>query len=53
MGNGGFENYPAAKPDPVLEWKAGHFINLDPFVEVTGNEVKLTVEPEDLVFIEK
>jgi hypothetical protein len=57
MGNGGgidgFKDYLAANPDPVLELKTGHFTNLDTFVEVTGNEVKLTVEPEDLVFIEK
>jgi hypothetical protein len=57
MGDGGsidgFKDYLAANPDPVLELKTGHFTNLDTFVEVTGNEVKLTVEPEDLVFIEK
>lgn len=57
MGEGGsidgFKEYLAANPDPVLELKTGHFTNFDTFVEVTGNEVKLTVEPEDLVFIEK
>lgn len=57
MGDGGsidgFKGYLAANPDPVLELKTGHFTNLDTFVEVTGNEVRLTVEPEDLVFIEK
>jgi hypothetical protein len=57
MGDGGgidgFKDYLAANPDPVLELKTGHFTNLDTFVEVTGNKVKLTVEPEDLVFIEK
>jgi hypothetical protein len=57
MGNGGsidgFKDYLAANPDPVLELKTGHFTNLDTFVEVTGNKVKLTVEPENLVFIEK
>ncbi|CAL1238945.1 hypothetical protein [Candidatus Methylocalor cossyra] len=57
MGQGGgiegFKDYLADNPDPVLALKTGHFTNLDTFVEVTGNEVKLTVEPEGLVFIEK
>ncbi len=57
MGDGGsiagFKNYLAANPDPVLELQTGHFTNLDTFVEVTGNKVRLTVEPEYLVFIEK
>jgi uncharacterized protein (DUF952 family) len=57
MGDGGsidgFRDYLAANPDPVLELKSGHFTNLDTFIEVTGNEVKLSVKPEDLVFIEK
>lgn len=56
MGDGGsidgFKNYLAANPDPVLELKTSHFTNLDTFVEVEGNKVKLTVEPENLVFIE-
>ncbi|MEC4748959.1 hypothetical protein [Methylomicrobium sp. Wu6] len=57
MGDGGgidgFKDYLAANPEPVLELKAGHFSNLDTFVEVTRNKVRLTVEPEDLVFVEK
>ena len=57
MGDGGsingFKDYLAANPDPVMELKTGHFTNLDTFVEVAGNKVKLTVEPENLVFIEK
>ena len=57
MGDGGsidgFKDYLAANPDPVMELKTGHFTHLDTFVEVTGNEVKLTVEPENLIFIEK
>ncbi len=57
MGEGGniagFKDYLIANPDPVLELKTGHFTNLDTFVEVEGNKVKLTVEPENLVFIEK
>lgn len=57
MGDGGgidgFKDYLAANPDPVLELKTGHFTHLDTFVEVKGNKVKLTAEPENLVFIEK
>ncbi|MDD5267123.1 MAG: hypothetical protein PHO08_08335 [Methylococcales bacterium] len=57
MGDGGgidgFKDFLAANPDPVMELKTGHFTHLDTFVEVTGNKVKLTVEPENLVFIEK
>ena len=56
MGDGGgiagFKDYLAANPDPVLELTSGHFTNLDTFVELTGNQVKLTVEPENFVFIE-
>ncbi len=36
-----------------MELKTGHFTHLDTFVELTGDKVRLTVEPEDLVFIEK
>lgn len=57
MGDGGsidgFKDYLAANPDAVLELKTGLFTHLDTFVEVEGNEVTLTVEPEQLVFIEK
>jgi hypothetical protein len=57
MGDGGsidgFKDFLAANPDPVMELKTGHFTNLDTFVEIKGNKVKLSVEPEDLVFIEK
>src|SRR5262249_34121363 len=49
----GFKNFLASNPDPVMELKTGHFTNLDTFVEVTGDTVKLTVEPENLVFFEK
>jgi hypothetical protein len=56
MGDGGsidgFKDYLAANPDPVLELTTGHFTNLDTFIELTGNQVKLTVESENLVFIE-
>ncbi len=57
MGDGGsidgFKDFLAANPDPLLELETGHFTNLDTFVEVTGNKVKLTVAPEGLVFVEK
>ena len=57
MGDGGsidgFKDYLVANPDEVLELKTGHFTHLDTFVEVEGNQVKLTVEPEYLVFVEK
>lgn len=57
MGNGGsvagFKAFLAINPDPVVELQTGHFTNLDTFVEVTGNKVRLTIEPEKLVFIEK
>lgn len=49
----GFKDYLAADPDPVLELKSGHFTNLDSFVTVKRHKVKLTVEPERLVFVEK
>jgi len=55
MGHGGtiesFKDYLAAHPDPVLVLKTGHFTNLDTFVEVMGQQVRLTTEPENLVFI--
>lgn len=57
IGNGGnidgFKDFLAANPDPVMELKNGHFTNLDTFIEVTGEDVSLTVNPEDLVFVEK
>jgi len=55
MGDGGsidgFKDYLAAHPDPVLVLKTGHFTNLDTFVEVMGQQVRLTIEAENLVFI--
>lgn len=57
MGDGGsivgFKNFLSDHPDPVLELPSGHFTHLDTFVEVTGNAVRLTVEPENLVFVEQ
>jgi endonuclease YncB( thermonuclease family) len=56
IGNGGiitgFKQYLESKPDPLLDLHTGHFTNLDTYVEVTGISVKLTVEPEKLVFME-
>jgi len=56
MGNGGsiqgFKEFLAANPDPVVLLKTGHFTNLDTFVEEAGNRVRLSVEPENLVFVE-
>ncbi len=56
MGNGGsiigFKQYLAANPDPVFELTNGHSTHLDTFVELIGNKVRLTVEPEHLVFKE-
>ncbi len=49
----GFKEYLAANPDPILVLATGHFTNLDTFVQVTGHQVKLTVEPEQVVFVEK
>jgi hypothetical protein len=55
MGHGGtiegFKEYLAAHPDPVLVLPTGHFTNLDTLVEVMGQQVRLTIEPENLVFI--
>jgi hypothetical protein len=57
MGNGGsiagFKQFLEANPDPVLELSNGHFTNLDTFVELQGTSVRLTVEPEGLIFQEK
>jgi hypothetical protein len=57
MGDGGdiqkLKSFLEADPDPALDLRNGHFTNLDTFVEVSGNKVKLTVEPENLIFIEK
>jgi hypothetical protein len=56
MGNGGgiagFKQFLETNPDPVFELTAGHSTNLDTFVEVQGHTVRLTVEPERLIFKE-
>jgi hypothetical protein len=57
MGDGGsidgIKGFLASNPDPVVNLDTGHFTNLDTFVELTGNKVKLTIAPERLVFVEK
>ena len=54
MGSGGsvagFKQVLATHPDPVIELKTGHFTNLDTFIDVQGDQVRLTVNPEQLVF---
>jgi hypothetical protein len=56
IGNGGsiqgFKEFLAANPDPVVSLRNGHFTNLDTFIEQTGACVRLTIEPENLVFQE-
>ena len=57
MGGGGsiqgFKTFLAANPDPVMAIKDRHFTNLDTFVEVEDDRVRLTLPPEGLVFLEK
>lgn len=54
MGSGGsvagFKQYLTSHPDPVTFLPNGHFTNLDTFVEVQSDTVRLTVNPEQLVF---
>ncbi len=56
IGNGGgiegFKEYLAMRPENVLNIKNSHFTHFDTFVEVTGKNVKVTVEPENLVFMQ-
>lgn len=47
----GFGAYLEASDDPVLELSSGHLTNLDTFVEITGNTIRLTREIHDLVFM--
>lgn len=55
MGNGGsisgFKHFLELDPDPLLIVSQGHFTNLDTIVDVTGDQVKMTELPENLVFI--
>lgn len=46
-----FKAFLALDPDPILILQSGHFTNLDTIVEVQGDLVRLTLPPEDVVFI--
>jgi hypothetical protein len=48
----GFEDYLAQRSDPVLILPTGHFTGFDFVVRVDGQSVRLTTEPENLVFQE-
>jgi len=48
----GFKEHLAQHPERVTDVKTGHFTNLDTFVQVQGDQVRLTIEPERLVFRE-
>lgn len=48
----GFKQHLAKHPERVTDVKTGHFTNLDTFVQVQGDQVRLTIEPERLVFRE-
>lgn len=49
----GFQEYLAARADPVLHLPTGRATSLAALVEVEGDSVRLTAAPEDLVFAEK
>jgi hypothetical protein len=46
----GFPQFLADNPDPLLILSTGHFTNLDTIIKVNGDQVKMTVPPEGLVF---
>jgi endonuclease YncB( thermonuclease family) len=48
----GFPAYLAQREDPVFILSTGHYTGFDFVVEVRGQVVRLTTEPEDLVFQE-
>jgi endonuclease YncB( thermonuclease family) len=48
----GFSAYLAQRNDPVFILKTGHYTNFDYVVSVAGQVVRLTTEPEGLVFQE-
>lgn len=48
-----FKAYLAAHPDPVKNLTTGKWTRLDKLVEVDGQRVRLTVQPEHLAFREK
>lgn len=49
----GFKGYLASRNDRVVILPQGHVTGFDYVVKVTGQRVKLTVAPEQLVFMEK
>lgn len=46
----GFKNHLAQNPEPVHVLSTGQFTHFDTVIAQTGNNVGLTVDPEDLVF---
>jgi hypothetical protein len=48
----GLSAYLAQREDPVFVLSTGHYTGFDFVVEVRGQVVRLTTEPEDLVFQE-
>jgi endonuclease YncB( thermonuclease family) len=49
----GFLNFMESKKDKVIILPDGHVTGFDFAVKVDGQNIKLTVQPEDLVFMEK
>ncbi|ALG07966.1 hypothetical protein [Kibdelosporangium phytohabitans] len=50
---GGFLDFLDQKDDRLFVLSTGHWTSLDTIVEVTGDTVRMTVPPEDLIFEEK
>lgn len=50
---GGFRSYLESRKDRVIILPQGHVTGFDYVVKVTGQRVRLTVSPEQLVFMEK
>jgi hypothetical protein len=48
----GFSAYLAQRGDPLFILSTGHYTGFDYVVKVTGQAVRLTTAPEDLVFQE-
>jgi hypothetical protein len=48
----GFKRKLAESREPVLDLRRCHFTHFDTFVEESGNQIKLTRFPEELVFDE-
>lgn len=49
----GFKGYLESRQDRLIILPAGHVTGFDYVVKVTGQRIKMTVPPEQLVFIEK